>query len=112
MRIPANVEQLLFGIGVAAAAIAGITIPLVVDAYLPMLSNFGVELPNLTRFFVNARWLFLALPLVVIAAWFAWPIRAARSIASVTIGVGSLVVLLPLTTFAMYYPILMLGALV
>lgn len=112
MNIPKNTEQLLFGLGIAAAAVAGIAIPLVAEAYLPVFRNFGVELPNLTRWFVDARWLFVLLPLVVVAAWFAWPIRAMRSVAALALGVGSLVVLLPLAVFAMYYPILLLGAVV
>lgn len=112
MNIPKNLEQLLFGLGVAAAAVTGIAIVLIVGAYLPTFKNFGVELPNLTRWFVDTRWLFLLLPLVVVAAWFAWPIRAMRSVAALAIGVGSFVVLVPLTMLAMYYPIMLFGAIV
>jgi hypothetical protein len=35
-----------------------------------------------------------------------------RSVAALAIGVGSLVVLVPLTVFAMYYPIMLLAAIV
>ncbi|HJU40560.1 MAG TPA: hypothetical protein VJ724_13370 [Tahibacter sp.] len=112
MRIPKNVEQLLFGLGIAASAIAAIAIILIVDGFLPTLEQFGGELPNLTRLIVGSRWLFLALPLVVVAAWFAWPIRAMRAIAALAIGVGSFVVFVPLTLFAMYYPVFVLGHMV
>ncbi|MDC8011424.1 hypothetical protein [Tahibacter soli] len=112
MKISRNTEQLLFGLGVAAAAIAGIAIPLIVGTFVPTLRQFAVELPNLTRWFVETRWLFLLLPFVVVAVWFVWPIRAMRSVAALATGVGSLVVLLPLATFAMYYPVMVLGSLV
>ena len=112
MNTSSNHGQILFGIGVAAAAVAGIAIPMIVNAYVPLFANAGVALPNLTRWFVESRWLFLLLPFVVVAAWFVWPVRAMRSVAALAIGVGSLVVLVPLAVLAMHYPIMLLGAVV
>lgn len=109
MAIAENTEQLLFGLGLAAAIIAAVAIAFVVLTLAPTLAEFGFELPNLTRWIVAWWWSFLLLPLAVILAWHCWPVRTMRAVAALAIGVGSLAVFVPLTVFAMYYPVLVLG---
>ena len=99
---------LLVAIGIAAG------VNLIVPRFEDVFQNFGAELPLLTRLFVEARYAFFGLPLIVLAAW-AWTPRRTppgneRGIIALVIGFGLGVILLPLCLIAMYLPIFRLAA--
>lgn len=112
MRKTTELWMLIAGL-VAAFAIA-VGVNLVVPQFEDVFRNFGAETPLLTRLFVEDRYVFFGLPLIVLAA-FAWTPRRTppgneRGIVALVIGLGLGVVLLPLCLIAMYLPIFRLAA--
>lgn len=105
-------EQTLLAIGIVASAIAAAAIPIIISRFTPLFEAFGAELPDLTRWFVAHSNLFLLLPALVLVVWATWPVRSVRGVAAFAVGVGSLVVFVPLTVVAMYYPVMMLASVV
>jgi type II secretory pathway component PulF len=111
----ATERWILFAGLLAAIAIAA-GVNLIVPHFGHMLRNFDAELPLLTRLFLEARYAFFGLPLIVLATW-AWTPRRTppsneRGIVALVVGVGLSMVLLPLCLIAMYLPIFQLGAMV
>lgn len=103
-------EQALLAIGIVASAVAATAIPVIVGRYQPLFASAGIALPNLTRWFVQGAYGALLLPALVALVWMLWPVRSARGVAAFTVGVGSLVVFVPLAMLAMQFPMMMLGA--
>lgn len=109
-------ERWMLSAGLLAAIAIAAGVNFIVPHFEDVFRNFGAELPLLTRLFVEARYAFFGLPLIVLAAW-AWTPRRTppgneRGIVALVIGVGLGVVLLPLCLIAMYLPIFQLGAMV
>lgn len=112
MQKTTELWMLIAGFLAAIAIAAGVN--LIVPEFEDVFRNFGAELPLLTRLFVEARYAFFGLPLIVLAA-FAWTPRRTppgneRGIVALVIGLGLGVVLLPLCLIAMYLPIFRLAA--
>jgi type II secretory pathway component PulF len=112
MRKNGEIWMLIAGLFAAIGIAAGVN--LVVPQFDDVFRNFGAELPLLTRLFVEARYTFFGLPLIVLAAW-AWTPRRTppgneRGIVALVVGLGLGVVLLPLCLIAMYLPIFKLAA--
>lgn len=83
--------------------------PMMVPQFREVFAAFGADLPSFTQFFVHHSYALWLLPLLVLAAWFYWPKPARRALVACSIGVVSLLVIVPALTVAMYLPIFMLA---
>ncbi len=114
MRNTAEGWMLATGFLAALAIAAGVN--LVVPQFNDVLRNFGAEIPLLTRLFVEGRYAFFGLPVLVVAAWALTPRRTPpgneRGIVALVVGIGSGIVVLPLCLIAMYLPIFQMAAVV
>jgi uncharacterized membrane protein YhdT len=114
MRNATERWMLTAGLFAAIAIAAGVNF--VVPQFEDVLRNFGAELPLLTRLFVEARYAFFGLPLIVLVAWALTPRRTPpgneRGIVALVVGIGIGMILLPLCLIAMYLPIFRLAAMV
>ncbi len=112
MRNATEIWMTTAGLFVALAIAVGVN--LVVPQFGDVFQNFGAELPLLTRAFVEGRYAFFGLPLLVLAAWALTPRRTPagneRGIVALVLAIGIGVVLLPLCLIAMYLPIFRLAA--
>lgn len=109
-------EGWMLTLGFTAAIAIAVGVNLIVPQFEEVFRNFGAELPLLTRLFIEARYAFFGLPLLVLAAW-AWTPRRTppgneRGIVALVLGIGIGVILLPLCLIAMYLPIFKLAAVV
>lgn len=114
MRNTTEIWMLIVGLIATIAIAAGVN--LVVPQFEDVLKNFGAEIPLLTRLFVEGRYVFFGLPLIVLVAWALTPRRTPpgneRGIVALVVGIGLGVILLPLCLIAMYLPIFQLAAVV
>lgn len=114
MRNATEHWMLTTGLLAAIAIAAGVN--LVVPQFEDVFRNFGTELPLLTRLFVEARYAFFGLPLIVLAVWALTPRRTPpgneRGIVALVVGIGMGMILLPLCLIAMYLPIFRLASMV
>ena len=112
MRNTVEIWMLVAGL-LAAVAIA-VAVNLSVPQLDEMLRQFGAEKPVLTRLFVEGRYAFFGLPLIVLAGWALTPRRTPpgneRGIVALVLGIGLAVILLPLCVIAVYLPIFRLAA--
>jgi hypothetical protein len=105
---PSRRAVLMFGL-VSTGAVATL-LSLLVPQFDRVLTSFGADLPWLTRAVSQlylAAWL---LPVSVATVWFRWPNPKQRAGIVRTIGVLSLLVLLPVCLIALYLPIFELAA--
>lgn len=75
-----------------------------VPRFQSLYAGFGADIPWFTSIVVNgylAAWL---LPACAAAAWVYWPATSHRHVISVAIGLGGLLLLLPLCIAALYLP--------
>lgn len=109
-------ERWMLTAGLLAAIAIAAGVNLVVPQFEEVFRNFGAELPLLTRLFVEARYAFFGLPLIVLVAWALTPRRTPpgneRGIVALVVGIGMGMILLPLCLIAMYLPIFRLAAMV
>jgi uncharacterized membrane protein YhdT len=109
-------ERWMLATGLIAAIAIAAGVNLVVPQFEDVFRNFGAELPLLTRLFVEARYAFFCLPLIVLAAWALTRRRTPpgneRGIVALVVGIGMGMILLPLCLIAMYLPIFRLAAMV
>ncbi len=89
--------------------LTAITVSAVVPQFLPLFSSFGAELPWLSRVVVEGMLFVWLLPVCVVLAWFRWPRIRQRAFVAMSIGLLSLIVVLPLVIYAMYLPIFRLA---
>ena len=113
MRNTGEIWMLIVGLLAALAAAAGINV--LVLQFMPMMENFGAEVPVFTRLFIDGRAFFWALPLIVLAIWAFIPRRTVppdnkRGIVAMLAGIGLAVILLPLCLLAMYLPVFTLAS--
>jgi type II secretory pathway component PulF len=112
MRNTTDVWMLITGL--LAVVVVALAVNLIVPQFEDVLRNFGAETPLLTRLFVNGRYAFFALPLMVFAAWVLTPRRTPpgneRGIVALVLGVGLAVILVPLCVIAVYLPIFRMAA--
>lgn len=83
-----------------AALILGVAARMFRDAYI----RFGIELPLLSRAVLEWHLLAWVLPACVLAAWCFWPRPRQRRLATLVLGLGSLLVVLPLCLLLLYLP--------
>lgn len=109
-----SVEIWMLAVGLFAATAMAVAVNLIVPQFEEMLRNFGAELPLLTRLFVEGRYAFFGLPLIVLAAWALTPRRTPpgneRGTVALVSGIGLAVILVPLCVIAVYLPIFRLAA--
>lgn len=102
-------EKVALLVGVLCAIIAAAVPALVVPRFREVFESFGAELPFLTRLFMDHHYVLWLLPVLVIATWFFWPKVPHRSLAACLLGIGSLVLIVPVLVVAMYLPIFQLS---
>jgi hypothetical protein len=109
-KLTSNMAGLAFlSVGLICALVAAITPALVVPKFEQVFIGFGAEIPLITHIVLNYHlWLWL-LPIFVVVIRLSWPKSAQRPLASCLFGVTSLVLVIPLTIYAMYMPIFLLG---
>lgn len=111
-RNPANTFMTIAG---AMTAVGGVAlVQLIVPRFQDVFTNFGADLPLLSRMFVDGRWFLWVLPLLVpIAASFVrvrTPDDPRRGVVALLLGLGIGIGLPLLCMFAMYLPIFGLAA--
>lgn len=111
-RNPANTFMMIAG---AMAAVGGVAlVQLIVPRFQDVFTNFGAELPLLSRMFVDGRWFLWVLPLLVpIVASFVrvrTPEDHRRGVVALLSGLAIGIGLPLLCMFAMYLPIFGLAA--
>lgn len=104
-------NRLLMGIGTLVLLLANLMILFVVPAFLPTLHAFGMDLPNLTRWVIDYHLCLLLAVFVAPVLWAAWPNPARSGLAALLVGVVLGPLLVALTMFALYLPIMRLAAL-
>lgn len=80
-----------------------------VPQFQNIIAGFGADIPWFTSIVVNgylAAWL---LPACAATAWLYWPVASHRHLISVAIGLGGLLLLLPLCIAALYLPVFKLA---
>ena len=103
-------SRLLLFVGIfpitAIAALGYLALP----QFVAMYASFGAELRFSTRLlFASYRW-FALLPLLVLLAWFVWPIQAHRGFVAAVLGIAGSVILFGFGCWAAYVPLYILGA--
>lgn len=109
MQPSPTAERIYLSGGLIGATGASIVPFLIVPAFQGVFQKLGSDLPLVTLLALRLYPAFLALPLLVVGAWFFWPRRDKRAWAAFGIGVASLMVVPILLVLAMYLPILRLG---
>lgn len=103
-------QKLAFSVGLLCAVIAAAMPMFYTPQFRQVFESFGAELPALTKLFVHYNQVFWLLPVLVIAAWFFWPMSHRRATAACLIGIISMVLVIPATVAAMYLPVFASGA--
>lgn len=102
-------QHALLVFGMLCSLVAAIVVNLVVPQFDEVYRNFGAELPWLTRALLAGRWLLLALPALVLLAWWLTPAVPGRpnrrGLVALLVGVGLPLVLVPLVVIGLYLPI-------
>lgn len=106
----AGANMAMMVIGAVVVLLANLAVLFVVPAYLPVLQGFGMDFPNLTRWVVDYHVCLLLLVFVPPALWAAWPNPARSGLAALIAGWILGPSLIGLTMFALYLPIIRLGA--
>jgi type II secretory pathway component PulF len=103
-------EKSLFIVGVFLATFAGFVTFNAIPKFKDVFQSFGGDLPLVTSLALQFYPALLALPLLVLAVWFAWPRKEKRGLVAFVVGTASLVVVPLLVAAAMYLPIMQLGS--
>lgn len=103
-------ERSLLSIGLLLAAIAGLVTFKAVPGFMDVFQSLGVDLPMLTLLALQFYPALLALPLLVLAVWFAWPQKEKRGRVAFVVGAASLLLVPLLLAAVMYLPIVRLGS--
>jgi hypothetical protein len=103
-------ERTLLGVGLGLAAMTGFVTSQAVPRFHDVFQSFGAELPWLTLLSLKFYPALLALPLLVLAVWLAWPRKEKRGQVALITGVAIFVVVPLLLAAVMYLPILRLGS--
>ncbi|MBX3711725.1 MAG: hypothetical protein KF800_07175 [Lysobacter sp.] len=102
-------QHALLVFGMLCSLVAAIVVNLVVPQFDEVYRNFGAELPWLTRALLAGRSLLLALPALVLLAWWLTPAVPGRpnrrGLVALLVGVGLPLVLVPLVVIGLYLPI-------
>ena len=102
-------QHALLAFGMLCSLVAAIVVNLVVPQFDEVYRNFGAELPWLTHALLAGRWLLLALPVLVLLAWWLTPVVPGRpnrrGLVALLVGVGLPLVLVPLVVTGLYMPI-------
>lgn len=102
-------QHALLVFGMLCSLVAAIVVNLVVPQFDEVYRNFGAELPWLTRALLAGRWLLLALPALVLLAWWSTPAVPGRpnrrGLVALLVGIGLPLVLAPLVVIGLYLPI-------
>jgi len=103
MQAPLSKAALIVGLicSVLAAAVPTLVLPQFRQAF----ESFGAELPLVTRLLLKYHFVMWAAPVAVMAAWRYWPNARRRPLAACLLGVGALVVAVPVIFIALYFPI-------
>lgn len=103
-------ERTMLGIGLALATITGFVTSEAVPRFNDVFQSIGADLPWLTSLLLKFHPALLALPLLVLAVWLAWPRKEQRGLVALVTG-AAIVVVMPLVLVAvMYLPILRPGS--
>lgn len=103
-------ERALLLVGLILAAIAGFVTFKAVPGFKDVFQSFGADLPMVTSLALQFYPALLALPLLVLAVWFAWPQKEKRDRVAFVMGAASLVAVPLLLAAVMYLPIMQLGS--
>lgn len=103
-------ERTLLGIGLGLAALTGFVTFGAVPRFKEVFQSFGADLPLLTSLSLKFYPALLALPLLVLVVWLAWPRKEQRGMVALATGVATVVVVPLLLAAVMYLPILRLGS--
>lgn len=103
-------EHFLLLLGLTFAAIAGLVTFKTVPGFQDVFQSFGGDLPIVTSLALQFYPALLALPLLVLAVWFAWPQKEKRGRVAFVMGAAILVAVPLLLTAVMYLPIMQLGS--
>lgn len=110
VQLSRTAERIYLTGGLIGAAGASLAPFLIVPAFQSVFQKLGADLPFVTLLALKLYPALLAVPLLVVGAWFFWPRRENRALAAFGIGVASLVVVPILLVLAMNLPIWRLGA--
>jgi hypothetical protein len=103
-------ERTLLGIGLGLAALTALVTFAAVPGFEDVFQSFGADLPLLTSLSLKFYPALLALPLLVLAVWLAWPRKEQRGLVALVTGAASFVAVPLLVAAVMYLPILRLGS--
>jgi hypothetical protein len=78
---------------------------LIVPQFSQTFDAFETDLPQLTQWVLSYHSILWALPVLVLVAWFFWPVPKHRPLASCLVGIFGLLLLTPLVIYALYAPI-------
>ena len=104
---PVN-ERILLLVGLVLSGLAGLAAFRAVPAFSEVFRSFGGNLPLPTELALKFYPTFLALPVVVLLAWFLWPARQQRGTAALATAVVVSVAAPLLLALIMYLPIVSL----
>jgi len=81
-----------------------------IPGFKDVFQSFGAGLPLLTSLSLKFYPALLALPLLVLAVWLAWPRKEQRGLVALVAGAAIFLVVPLLVAAVMYVPILRLGS--
>lgn len=103
-------QLLMLGLALLLNLMLAVAIIAAVPQFDEVFRNFGAELPLATRLAVQLYPLVAALPLLIPLVWFFWPRPDSRGFAALLFSIACVLLLSAAFGYALYLPILMLGA--
>ena len=98
-------SAVFFGVGLAAALVAAAWPFLVLPQFRSNFAAMGFDLPWITQVVLSYYPILIALPVLVLAAWWLWPNKAHRGITCLAIGLGGFVLSGVVLVAAVQYPV-------
>lgn len=99
-------------VGIACAVLAALIPALVLPSFSHVYTSFGADLPWLTRLVLQLYPFLWLCPVVVAVLGVATRNRPRGAVLACAMGVGTLLLVMPVTMLAAYWPIMQLGAVV
>ena len=98
-------EKILLDASLVVATLTAIGPIFIIPSFVNVFSSFGTDLPLITQLVLKFYGVVIALPFVVLIAWFTWPNRSRRAIAACIIGFGGSFLVSSVIMLSMYWPI-------
>ena len=92
-------------VGLPMSLLTALVISLSAPQFGNVFASFGSQVPWITGLVLRFHWLAWLLPAGVLAVSFFWPDVGRRRVIVLAIGLLSLLVVLPLSLLALYFPI-------